>query len=71
MATTEEKQRVLPEKLLTVRDVSEFLNVHPNTVRGWSNNGVLPAYWIGPRPRRRFKLEDIETFIQGNGRASS
>ena len=45
--------------MLTVREVAQFLNIHNNTVRRWSNKGILKAYRIGPRGDRRFKREDI------------
>lgn len=44
---------------LRTRDVAHFLNVHINTVRRWSNKGILKSYRIGPRGDRRFKREDI------------
>jgi excisionase family DNA binding protein len=45
---------------LTTRDVSRRLNVHINTVRRWSQKGILKAYHIGPRGDRRFMKEDID-----------
>jgi len=50
-------------KLLTVQEVSELLNVHPNTVRQWSDQGLLKSYRIGPRGDRRFRQEDVSNFI--------
>lgn len=49
--------------LLTVRQVSRLLNIHINTVRRWSNQGILKAYRIGPRGDRRFKREDISMLL--------
>jgi len=49
--------------MLTPRDVAKFLGIHVNTVRKWSEMGVLKAYRIGPRQDRRFRKEDIEAFI--------
>jgi excisionase family DNA binding protein len=51
--------------LLTSNQVARILNLHINTVRRWSNQGVLKAYRIGPRGDRRFKREDIESFLEG------
>ena len=45
---------------LTTRDVARRLNVHVNTVRRWSKQGILEAYPVGPRGDRRFKREDID-----------
>ena len=47
------------EPMLTTNEVAQLLDVHINTVRRWSNNGVLPAYRIGSRGDRRFQLVDI------------
>jgi DNA-binding transcriptional MerR regulator len=34
-----------------------------NTVRRWSNQGILRAYRLGPRGDRRFKREDIALLL--------
>ena len=49
--------------MLTVREVSQLLHVHSNTLRRWSDQGVLRAYRIGPRGDRRFKPEDIAVLL--------
>jgi excisionase family DNA binding protein len=49
--------------LLTVRDVAFLLHVHANTVRRWSDIGVLKSYRISSRGDRRFKREDIDQFL--------
>jgi len=48
---------------LTANDVAILLNVHLNTVRRWSNQGLLNDYRIGPRGDRRFTQEDIGRFL--------
>jgi excisionase family DNA binding protein len=49
--------------MLTTSDVGRLLNVHINTVRRWTNKGILKVYRIGPRGDRRFRQEDITTFL--------
>ncbi|MBA7697762.1 hypothetical protein ES703_106432 [subsurface metagenome] len=51
------------DKMLTVSDVARLLNVHINTIRRWSNQGILKAYRIGSRGDRRFQQEDIANFL--------
>ncbi|MBM2832481.1 MAG: binding protein, excisionase family [Dehalococcoidia bacterium] len=58
--------------LLTTSDVARLLNVHINTVRRWSNYGEIKVYRIGSRGDRRFRREDITSFLAqhsktGNG----
>ena len=53
--------------MLTISEVAQLLNVHINTVRRWSNHGILKSYRIGSRGDRRFRQEDIDGFlIQGD-----
>lgn len=33
--------------VLSVQDVSQLMNVHENTVKGWINKGDLPAFRQG------------------------
>jgi len=49
--------------LLTTAQAAEYLNVHVNTVRRWSNKGVLEAYRIGSRGDRRFRRQDVDKLL--------
>ena len=49
--------------MLTIAEVADLLHVHPNSIRNWSNKGLLKAYRIGYRHDRRFKLHDIDEFL--------
>ena len=45
--------------LLTTKQVARLLHIHPNTVRRWSNKGILKSYRISKRGDRRFRKEDV------------
>ena len=49
--------------MLTTSEVARLLNVHINTVRRWSNQGLLKSYRIGSRGDRRFRREDVTNFL--------
>ena len=53
-----------PSVMLTTRDVAHLLGLHLNTVRRWSNKGVLKSYRIGSRGDRRFRRVDIDGFLK-------
>lgn len=52
-----------PDALLTASEVAKLLHVHMNTVRRWTDNGMLEAYRIGPRGDRRLKRRSIDEFV--------
>jgi excisionase family DNA binding protein len=54
------------DSMLTTSEVAHILNVHINTIRRWSNQGILKAYRIGSRGDRRFKKTDIDEFFSGD-----
>ena len=49
--------------MLTVREVASLLHIHVNTVRRWSDQGIIKSYRITRRGDRRFKREDIAVFL--------
>ena len=49
--------------MLTLAEASRLLHLHPNTLRRWSNKGILKTYRIGPRADRRFRQDDIRQFL--------
>jgi len=53
-----------PDALLTTAEAAELLNVHVNTVRRWSNKGVLETYRIGSRGDRRLKQGDVDKLLR-------
>lgn len=50
-------------RLLTIGQASRMLNIHPNTLRRWSDLGLIRAYRVGPRGDRRFKQNDVEAML--------
>jgi excisionase family DNA binding protein len=50
--------------LLTVGQVARLLHIHPNTVRRWSNKGILKSYRISKRGDRRFRKEDVALLFE-------
>ena len=49
--------------MLTVREVAQLLHIHSNTVRRWSDRGLIRAYRISRRGDRRFRQGDIAHFL--------
>jgi excisionase family DNA binding protein len=53
-----------PENFLTIHQVSVLLNVHPNTLRRWCDEGKMPFVRISSRGDRRFRLTDVQTYLE-------
>ncbi len=53
-------------KLLTIKQASDVLNVHVETLRRWDKSGKLKAVRVNERGDRRYRLEDINKFIDGS-----
>ena len=51
------------DTLLTAGEAASLLHVHINTVRKWSNLGVIPSSRVGPRGDRRFRKRDLMAFL--------
>lgn len=50
--------------LLTLREASELLKCHPNTLRNWDRKGILKAVRIGERGDRRYRKDDVMKLIE-------
>jgi len=59
---------VLNRDLLTVEQVADYLQVHPETVRKWLREGDLIGVNLGGRARWRVRREDLERFIESQRR---
>jgi excisionase family DNA binding protein len=57
--------------MLTVSEVSQLLHVHSNTLRRWTEQGIIKAYRIGPRGDRRFRAEDIAVLFRDGSEAKA
>jgi excisionase family DNA binding protein len=55
-----------PHGLLSSTDAAKLLGVHPNTIRRWSDDGMISAYRVGKRLDRRFRRTDLEKFLETN-----
>ena len=55
------KSNGLPN-MMTVGEVARLFNVHTNTVRRWSERGILKTYRSGPRRDRKFRQRDVAVF---------
>ena len=49
--------------MLTTGEVAQMLHVHINTVRRWSDRGLIKAYRICARGDRRFDRAEIARFL--------
>jgi excisionase family DNA binding protein len=58
------RQSVSAHRLLSTTDAAGFLGVHPNTVRRWSDHGLIHTYRVGKRPDRKFRRIDLEKFLK-------
>ncbi|MDO9332919.1 MAG: helix-turn-helix domain-containing protein [Dehalococcoidales bacterium] len=52
---------------LRTGQAARFLSVHNNTLRRWSDQGLLQPYRLGSRGDRRFRLDDLERFLKSQG----
>lgn len=52
-------ENVNTSEYLTLKQVCEMLQVHPNTLRNWDKNGTLVSIRIGARKLRRYRKQDI------------
>jgi len=58
------KLRVAQRSMLNSSEAASMLSIHINTLRRWSNLGLLPVYRLGSRGDRRFKRKDIDNLVR-------
>ncbi len=56
-------QEEISSPMLTASDVARLLGLHVNTVRRWTDKGILNGYRIGSRGDRRYRQGDILSFL--------
>ena len=49
--------------LLTVTEAARILHVHPNTLRNWSDQGVIRTFRINGRGDRKYRRFDVYQLI--------
>ncbi len=49
--------------LISLKEAALILGVHPNTVRVWTNKGILPAFRT-PGGHRRYRRSDVELWAE-------
>ena len=62
-----QRVRSAPERetrFLTVSQAAQLLDVHQNTIRHWSDRGIIRAVWL-PTGQRRFELTEVERVRKG------
>jgi len=66
---TTQTRKGLPEhveassNLLRTGEACRILCIHSNTLRRWSEQGIVKTYRLGPRGDRRFRREDIAALL--------
>jgi DNA-binding transcriptional MerR regulator len=61
-----DKKRLIPTEpnaMLTITQATRILGIHTNTLRRWSNQGILETFRVGARGDRRFRRLDIENLL--------
>ncbi|TET75223.1 MAG: DNA-binding protein, partial [Candidatus Aminicenantes bacterium] len=54
-----------PNELISVKEVSKILDIHPQTVSDWARKDLIPSYKI--HSLRKFRANEIEDWIQERG----
>jgi excisionase family DNA binding protein len=54
--------------LMSAQQLSEYLQVKPGTIRGWTSSGLIPHVKLGPGEKGvvRYPREEIDRWIKGN-----
>lgn len=55
---------MLEKKYLTIKEASDFLNVHPGSLRNWEREGLIKPMRIGIGRHRRYTKEMLLDSVQ-------
>src|SRR5581483_7151484 len=66
MAFREASQRGAESEWLTLGQAARFLGVAQSTIRKWSDQGRVPAFYT-PGGHRRYRRTDLERFLERSG----
>jgi len=61
---TPQKPDLDSKVMLTTSEAAHLIGVRPNTVRHWNAKGILKSYRISPRGDRRFRRQDLDSFLK-------
>ena len=50
--------------VISIKEAAAYLNVSEMSIRRWTNNGKLKCFRVGQKRERRFKIEDLQAFLQ-------
>ena len=64
-------QRASEIELVSEGEASKILHVHPNTLRRWSDSGLIPTYRTGKRRDWRFAVDDLVAFMERSANCGS
>ncbi|WP_090627609.1 helix-turn-helix domain-containing protein [Nitrosomonas marina] len=54
------------ESLLNIKQAAKILNASVVSLRRWTDAGKLPCLRIGTRRERRFRLSDLNAYLEQN-----
>jgi len=60
------KLKEMPE-LLSISQVADIFNIHPDTLRNWEKEGILVPLRAGKRGDRKYRPQDIKTIVDKMG----
>ena len=52
------------KKILTIKEVSEIIGVHQQTLRRWDEDGKLKAIRIGKMGHRKYRKSDVDKLLE-------